>query len=71
LSYFLSSDVELGGGFLRLLFLQARVQPTLDTCTEAFYKQAHCAMPYDAIQGQGQKCFKATQEESTVSPARD
>jgi len=23
-------------------FLRARVQPTLDPCTEAFYKQAHC-----------------------------
>jgi len=28
-------------------------------------------MPYDPIQGQGQDCLKATQEESTVSPARD
>ena len=28
-----------------LLFLQAGVQPTLDPCAEAFYKQAHCASP--------------------------
>jgi len=30
-------------------------------------------MPHDLIQGQGQghECLKATQEESTVSPARD
>jgi len=28
-------------------------------------------MPYDLIQGQGQKCLKATQEESTISPAWD
>jgi len=33
----------------------------------------HDAMPYDPIQGQGQgyECFKATQEESSVSSARD
>ena len=32
----------------------------------------HDCMPYDAIQGQGHRheCLKATQEESTVSPAR-
>jgi len=31
------------------------------------------SMPYDPIQGQGQdhEWLKATQEESTVSPARD
>jgi len=29
----------------------------------------HDSMPYDPIQGQGHECFKATQEESTVSPA--
>jgi len=31
------------------------------------------SMPYDLIQGQdqGQDCLKATQEESTVSPAWD
>ena len=30
-------------------------------------------MPYDPIHGQGQghECLKATQEKSTVSPARD
>jgi len=28
-------------------------------------------MLYDPIQGQGYECLKATQEESTVSPARD
>ena len=30
-------------------------------------------MPYDLMQGQsqGHECLKATQEESTVSPARD
>jgi len=28
-------------------------------------------MPYDSIQGQIHECLKATQEESTVSPARD
>jgi len=30
-------------------------------------------MPYDPVQGHGQghDCLKATQEESTVSPARD
>jgi len=26
---------------------------------------------YDQVQGQGHTCLKATQEESTVSPARD
>jgi len=33
----------------------------------------HDGMPYDPIrrQGQAHKCLKATQEESTVSPARD
>ena len=33
----------------------------------------HDSMLYDLIQGQGQghECFKATQEESTVSAARD
>jgi len=33
----------------------------------------HDGMPHDPIQGQGQRhdCLKATQEESTVSPARD
>jgi len=33
----------------------------------------HDGMPYDPIlgQGQGHECLKATQEESTVSPARD
>ena len=33
----------------------------------------HDGMPYDPIQGQGQghEYLKATQEESTVSPARD
>ena len=33
----------------------------------------HGSMLYDLIQGQGQghDCLKATQEESTVSPARD
>jgi len=33
----------------------------------------HNGMLYDPIQGQGQghECLKATQEESTVSPARD
>jgi len=33
----------------------------------------HDGMPYDPIQGQGQghDCLKATQEESTVSPARN
>jgi len=33
----------------------------------------HDSMPYDLIQGQGQdyQCFKATQEESTVSATRD
>ena len=29
------------------------------------------AMPHDPIQGHGRECLKATQEESTVSPARD
>jgi len=28
-------------------------------------------MPYDPIQGQGHECLTATQEESTVSPARE
>jgi len=31
----------------------------------------HDGMPYDPIQGQGHECFKATQEEWIVSPARD
>jgi len=33
----------------------------------------HDVMSYDQIQvqGQGHNCFKAMQEESTVSPARD
>ena len=35
----------------------------------------HDGMPYDPIQGQGQgqghECLKATQDESTVSPAWD
>jgi len=33
----------------------------------------HDGMPYDMIQGQGQghEWLEATQEESTVSPARD
>jgi len=33
----------------------------------------HDGMPYDAIQGQGQghEWLKATEEELTVSPARD
>jgi len=33
----------------------------------------HDGMPYDPIQGQGQghECLKATQEELTISPARD
>jgi len=33
----------------------------------------HNGMPCDPIQdqGQGHECLKATQEESTVSPARD
>ena len=33
----------------------------------------HKGMPRDTIQGQGQghECLKTTQEESTVSPARD
>jgi len=31
--------------FCFVLFLRAGVQPTLDPCTEAFYKQAHCAPP--------------------------
>jgi len=35
----------------------------------------HDGMLYDLIQGQGQgqghECLKATQEESTISPARD
>ena len=30
---------------LLLLFLQARIQPTLDPCTEAFLWQAHCTNP--------------------------
>jgi len=30
---------------LLLLFLQARIQPTLDPCTEAFLWQANCANP--------------------------
>jgi len=32
----------------------------------------HDGMPYDPIQGQGQghECLKATQEESTISPAQ-
>jgi len=32
----------------------------------------HDGMPYDPIQGQGQghECLKATQKESTASPAR-
>jgi len=28
-------------------------------------------MRYDPMQGQDHECLKATQEESTVSPARD
>jgi len=31
----------------------------------------HDGMPYDPIQGQGLKCLKATEEESTIIPARD
>jgi len=31
----------------------------------------HDGMPLDPIQGQGHKCLKATQRESTVSPAWD
>ena len=31
----------------------------------------HDGMLYDPIQGQGHKWFKATEEESTVSPAWD
>ena len=31
----------------------------------------HDGMPYDPIQGQGHDCLKATEEESTVSTARD
>jgi len=33
----------------------------------------HGSMLYDPIQGQGQahECLKATQEQSTVSPARE
>jgi len=31
----------------------------------------HDTVPYDLIQGQGNKFLKVTQEESTVSPARD
>jgi len=31
----------------------------------------HDGMLYDPIQGQDHECMKATQEESTVSPARD
>jgi len=31
----------------------------------------HDGMPSDPIQGQGHACLKATQEESTVSPAWD
>jgi len=33
----------------------------------------HNGMPHDPIQGQGQghECLKATQEETTVSPAWD
>jgi len=37
------------------------------------YSSPSSDMPYNPIQGQGQghKCLKATQEESTISPARD
>jgi len=31
----------------------------------------HNGMLYDLMQGQGHECLKATQEELTVSPARD
>ena len=31
----------------------------------------HDGMPHDPIQGQGHKCLKGSQEESTVSPAWD
>jgi len=31
----------------------------------------HDGMPYDLIQGQGHEWLKATQEESTISPAQD
>jgi len=31
----------------------------------------HDGMSYDPIQGQGHDCLKATQGESTVSPAPD
>ena len=31
----------------------------------------HDGMAYDPIQSHGHECLKATQEESTVSPARD
>jgi len=31
----------------------------------------HDGMPYDQIQGQGHDCLKATQDESTISPALD
>jgi len=31
----------------------------------------HDSILYELIQGQGHECLKATQEESTVSPAPD
>jgi len=31
----------------------------------------HDGWPYDPVRGQGHEWLKATQEESTVSPARD
>jgi len=66
---FVSRDLELG------------VVPAVSPSTKSFsyfivdrdWWVMHDGMPYDPIQGQGQghECLKATQEESTVSPARD
>jgi len=37
--------------FCSVLFIRARVQPTLDPCAEAFCKQAQCASPLEEFWG--------------------
>jgi len=68
-----SRDLELGGA-LRLV----RPQESFSNINEIWYVDTarwlmHDGVSYDPIEGQdqGHELLKATQEESTVSPARD
>jgi len=74
LSYFLCHVTLNLEGSLRLV----RPQKSFSDFNEIWHLDRgrwvmHDGMPYDPIQGQGQghECLKATQEESTVSPARE